>query len=205
MLILKRFVTDLLKLFCRSSSPGFSERFAGRACPDPAQAEDFNSVHVVDSASCFLDINSDGDVVTRALEELDLSESVQLLSTGGYNNDSNYSRISCDTAELLQTPFPYVAEPDHEPEMPPPSVEVQDFSAQEQDNWAALSAIHKAKSQESSVQVNSASQSLADMPATSTPKKQQGKGRIPSSNTMQILEGRVEGSGYHRDGTRVGQ
>lgn len=200
MLTLKRFVTGILKLFLRSSSPDFSERFAGRAGP----AEDFNSAHAENSASCFLDINSDGDVVTRALDELDLSESVELLSTGGYNNDNNHSRISCDTAELLQTPFPYVAESDNEPETPHPSVEVQNLSAQEQDHWAALSVIHKAKSQESSVQVNSGAQSLADMPATSTPKKQKVKGRIPSSNTTQILEGRVEGSGYHRDGTRVG-
>ncbi|XP_017277619.1 PAS domain-containing serine/threonine-protein kinase [Kryptolebias marmoratus] len=187
---------EVISMESRLSFPGICERFAGQNGPDPTQAED--------SASCFLDINSDGDVITRALDELDLSGSVELLSAGGYNNDNNPSMISCDTAELLRTPSPDVAESAHESsETPHPSVEAQNNSAQEQDQWAALSVIHKAKSQESSVQVNGGIQSLNDIPATSTPKKQKVNGRIPTSSTTQVSEGRFEGSGYHRDSTRV--
>lgn len=200
----KRFVTKTY--FPRSSSPDVCSRFAAQGGPDLAQAEGFNSATAVDSASCFLDINSDGDVITRALDELDLSKSVELISAGGCNGDSNQSKVSCDTAELLKTPFPYVAESDHEhSELPHSSAEAQNSSAPEQDQWAALSVIHKAKSQECSEQVSTGLQPLADTPTTSTPKKPKGKECTPSTNTTQILEGRIEGSGYHRDGTRVGR
>lgn len=69
-----------------------------------------------------------------------------------------------------------------------------------QEQWAAISAIHKEKSQECK-QMNS--ESLTDIPATSTPKKVT-KGHIQSSETTEILTGHFEGSGYHRDGTRIG-
>uniref|UniRef100_A0A8D0AHF7 PAS domain-containing serine/threonine-protein kinase n=1 Tax=Sander lucioperca TaxID=283035 RepID=A0A8D0AHF7_SANLU len=74
----------------------------------------------------------------------------------------------------------------------------------EQDQWASLSSIHKEKSQEVCMPMSGGIQPKLDIPATSTPKKQKVNGHTPSSDTTQILEGRYEGSAYHRDGTRVG-
>ncbi|KAF7222677.1 PAS domain-containing serine/threonine-protein kinase isoform X1 [Nothobranchius furzeri] len=193
---------EIITLDSRSASSGFCEHLAGQAGPHPAQADEFNSKHFVNSASCFLDINSDGDVITRALDELNLSGSMELLSTGGSNGNNQHSALSCDTAELLRTPSPCVVLSDDDEASVPPAAETRKGPAQEQDQWAALSVIHNAKSQESSGQVNSAVGPLTDMPATSTPKKQKANEHILSSHTR-ILEGRVEGCGYHRDGTRV--
>lgn len=200
--------------FLRSSS-GFCEKFAGNGGSGPCQAEDSRSAHVVDSASCFLDLNSNGDLVTRALADLDLSGSIELLSGRGYNDDNQHSMTSCDTAELLRTPSPCVVGSDQETE----PVEICNADVEtrhslieehlekdqdELDQWAALSSIHKGKSQEFCMQINGANQSLTDIPATSTPKKQKVNGKTQSSDSAQILDGRYEGSGYHRDGTRVG-
>uniref|UniRef100_A0A8C6PQ00 non-specific serine/threonine protein kinase n=1 Tax=Nothobranchius furzeri TaxID=105023 RepID=A0A8C6PQ00_NOTFU len=126
---------------------------------------------------------------------------MELLSTGGSNGNNQHSALSCDTAELLRTPSPCVVLSDDDEASVPPAAETRKGPAQEQDQWAALSVIHNAKSQESSGQVNSAVGPLTDMPATSTPKKQKANEHILSSHTR-ILEGRVEGCGYHRDGTR---
>lgn len=198
-----------MKLNFPRSSSGFCEKFAGHGGSDPGQADDSPSAHIVDSASCFLDLNSNGDLVTRALADLDLSGSVELLSGGGggYNDENQHSMTSCDTAELLRTPSPCVVESDQEAE--PVGVQARNSSREEQaeneqDQWAALSTIHKEKSQEFCMQMNGGIQSTTDVPATSTPKKQKVNGGTSSSDTTQILEGRYEGSAYHRDGTRVG-
>ncbi|KAM9719277.1 PAS domain-containing serine/threonine-protein kinase [Menidia menidia] len=196
---------EVISLDSRSSS-GFCEKFAGNGGSDPAQA------HVADSASFFLDINSNGDQVTRAMADLDLSGSLELLSGGGYN-ENLHSMISCDTAELLRTPSPCVVGSDQEEgsaETSYTAVEVKTNPSEEpqkehheEHQWDTLSAIHKGKSQECSLQVNSGTQSLTDMPATSTPKKQKIVEHNLSSHSPPIREGRGEGSGYHRDGTRV--
>ncbi|XP_035810197.2 PAS domain-containing serine/threonine-protein kinase isoform X2 [Amphiprion ocellaris] len=203
---------EVISLESRSSS-GFCEKFGGHGGSDPAQAEDSHSAHLVDSASCFLDLNSNGDLVTRALADLDLSSSIELLSRREHNDDNQHSMTSCDTAELLRTPSPCMVGSDQEAEPVDtrhPAVKIRNSLSEElgnhqgeQDQWAALSAIHKGKSQECSIQMNGGIQSMADIPATSTPKKQRVNGRTLSSDTAQILEGRFEGSGYHRDGTRV--
>lgn len=194
--------------FPRSSS-GFCEKFAGNGGSDPGQTEDSRSAHIVDSASCFLDLNSNGDLVTRALADLDLSGSTEQLNGGGFNDDNQHSMTSCDTAELLRTPSPCVLGSDQgeEPvETGNAGVEARNSSSEEQaekdqgeqDQWAALSSIHK------DMQMNGGTQSMTDIPATSTPKKQKVNGHTLSSDSTQILEGRYEGSAYHRDGTRVG-
>lgn len=169
----------------------------------------------MDSASCFLDLNSNGDLVTRALADLDLSVSIELLSGGGYNDDNQHSMTSCDTAELLRTPSPCVVGSDQEAE-PVESgnagVEAKASSSDEQvekdqgeqDQWTALSSIHKEKSEGFCMQMNGGIQSMSDIPATSTPKKPKVNGHTPSSDGTQILEGRYEVSAYHRDGTRIG-
>lgn len=147
----------------------------------------------MDSGSLFLDLNSNGELVTRALADLHLSANVDVLSGGGYNDDNPPSGP-------LHTPAQCVVACDVEAE----PVEARNFSSEEQvekNQWAALSSIHKGKSQEFCIQVNSG---MADVPATSTPKKQKRNGDNVSTDTTQIMEGRFEGSGYHRDGTRVG-
>lgn len=163
----------------------------------------------MDSASYFLDINSNGDLVTRALADLDLNSSLELLTGGQYNEDNQHSMISCDTAELLRTPSPCVVGSDQEAESGETenaAVTVRDGSREEMvtkdqgehDQWADLN--HKENSQGFSMQMNSGIQSMADIPATSTPKKQ----KASSSDNQEILEGKYNGSAYHRDGTRVG-
>ncbi|XP_010793654.1 PAS domain-containing serine/threonine-protein kinase isoform X3 [Notothenia coriiceps] len=200
---------EVISLESRSSS-GFCEKFAGHCGSDPGPAEDSRSAHIVDSASCFLDLNSSGDLVTRALADLDLSASVELLSGGGYVDDNQHSMISCDTAELLRTPSPCVVESDHEEEPGNADVEARNASTEreennqgEQDQWGALSLIPREKGQAFCMPMSGGTQSTTDIPSTSTPKKRKGNGHIVSSDTTQIVEGRYEGCGYHRDGTRV--
>nr|XP_046263668.1 PAS domain-containing serine/threonine-protein kinase [Scatophagus argus]XP_046263669.1 PAS domain-containing serine/threonine-protein kinase [Scatophagus argus] len=202
---------EVISLESRSSS-GFCEKFAGHGVSDPGQMEDSRSAHIVNSASCFLDLNSNGDLVTRALADLDLSSSIELLSGGGYNSDNQHSLTSCDTAELLRTPSPCVVESDQEAEAVETGnagVETRDGSSEvqlekvqgEQDQWAA--SVQKEQSQQFCVQLNSGIQSMTDIPATSTPKKQKVNEQTLPADGTQILEGRFKGSAYHRDGTRV--
>ncbi|XP_041805563.1 PAS domain-containing serine/threonine-protein kinase [Chelmon rostratus] len=201
---------EVISLESRSSS-GFCEKFAGHGASDPGQTEDSPSAHIVDSASCFLDLNSNGDLVTRALADLDLSSSIELISNRGYNDDNQHSMTSCDTAELLRTPSPCMVGSDQEAETGNAGVEPREGSSEEQvekdeaeqDQWAAISSIHKEKSQGFCTQMNGGIQSATDIPATSTPKKQKVNGQTPSSDSTQILEGRYERSAYHRDGTRI--
>ncbi|KAM9349928.1 PAS domain-containing serine/threonine-protein kinase [Symphorus nematophorus] len=204
---------EVISLESRSSS-GFCEKFAGHGASDPGQIEDSRSAHIVDSASCFLDINSNGDLVTQALADLDLSSSVEVLSGGGYNDNDQHSMTSCDTAELLRTPSPCMVESDQEAE----PAENGNFGVEarnglsagqeekeqgEQDQWEALSSIHKDKSQGFCTPMNGGVQLMADIPATSTPKKQKVNGHKLSSDCTEIMEGRYELSAYHRDGSRV--
>lgn len=148
-------------------------------------------------------------MVTRALADLDLSSSIELVSARGFNNEYQHSIISYDTAELLRTPSPCMVESDQEAEpveTENAGVEARDGSSEEniekhqgkQDQCAALN--HKENGQGFCMQVNSGIQPVADVPATSTPKKQ----KALSSDSPQIVEGRYKGSAYHRDGTRVG-
>lgn len=187
------------------SSSGFCENFAGRGSSNIGQTESSPSEHVVNSASFYLDVNSEGDLVTRALADLDLSSSIELLSAGGYNHDNHLSIISCDTAELLRTPSPCVVESDQEVEPAAAraagvqaSGENEAKTEDEQDRWAASN--HNENSQGFSIQMEKRSQTDEDVPATSTPKK---RNSVPS-DVQQILEGRYKGSAYHRDGTRIG-
>ncbi|KAM3603762.1 uncharacterized protein V6R79_001706 [Siganus canaliculatus] len=188
---------EVISLESRSSS-GFCEKFAGS-----------RSAHIVDSASCFLDLNSNGDLVTRALADLDLNSSIELLSGGGHNDDNQHSMTSCDTAELLRTPSPCIVELDQEPEHAQAgrasgedrenSCEepTENSRAKEVGQWETTPSVKSKEFCE-----HGGIQSVADIPATSTPKKKKVNGNMLSEGT-QILEGRYEGSAYHRDGTRV--
>lgn len=168
--------------FLRSSS-GFCERFPGHSASDPGRAEESQSAHIVDSASCYLDLNSNGDLVTRAMADLDLNSSIELLSGRMHDNDNQHS-MSCDTAELLRTPSPCMIGSDQE-------VEVTD--------GVSVGVEAKESSSGERVEGDQDQQSQwAAIPATSTPKKQNTSPNPP------ILEGTFKGNGYHRDGTKVG-
>ena len=209
------FVNHCVKSQFPRSSSGFCETFAGNGGSDPGQAEESHAAQVEDSASYFLDLNSNGDVVTRALADLNLSNSIELLSGGQYGEDNQHSMISCDTTELLRTPSPCEVQFDQEAEpvetkeaaVVPRNGSTEELQKEpcEQEQWAALSTIHNGKSAEFPVQMTGGIQSVRDTPATSTPKKQKVNGHTLSSDATEILEGRFEGSAYHRDGTRVGR
>lgn len=197
---------EVISMESRSSS-GFCEKFAAHAGSDPGQPEQSCSAHVVDPASCFLDLNSNGELVTRALADLDLSRSVELQSDRECNNDNQRSTTTCDTTELLGSPFPCAVDGDQEELLPVknenPAVAENTSNDNEQNQLADIAAIHKDKSQEFGMQVNDGIQPLSDIHATSTPKKQKQNGHIPALNTTQILDGQYEGSAYHRDGTQI--
>nr|XP_057923219.1 PAS domain-containing serine/threonine-protein kinase isoform X2 [Doryrhamphus excisus] len=187
---------EVISMESRSSS-GFCEKFAGHGGSDPCQAD----------VSCFLDLNSNGDLVTRALADLDLSASIELLNGGQGIDENQHSMTSCDTAELLRTPSPCVLESDPEARPVGANKETSDASDEKQagaDQWAALSSIPKENGQEfCNSGGNGEVQSVMDLPATSTPKKKKVEMGGVNADVPQILEGRFEGSGYHRDGTRV--
>ncbi|KAM9789360.1 PAS domain-containing serine/threonine-protein kinase [Neosynchiropus ocellatus] len=177
---------EVISMESRSSS-GFCEKFAGHGGSDPCQVGESHSAHMVNSASCFLDLNSNGDLITRALGDLDLSGSVEVLGARGSGEANRDSMRSCDTAQLLRTPSP----PDSEQEAEPAETVDNDVKPPENDPlWSRLSSIHKERGKTSS-----------DIPATSTPKKMHATEQ--GSLAPRILEGQYEGSGFHRDGTRV--
>lgn len=180
-LALKGVILD--RHFLRSSS-GFCEKFPGHGGSDPGGMETSQSAHIVDSASCYLDLNSNGELVTRAMADLDLNSSIEILSGGVHNSNDQQIMISCDTAELLRTPSPCTVGSDQRAEAADGvgiGVEARESSSGEQ--------VKKDEDQQGQ---------WAAIPATSTPKRQN------ALDIPQILEGTFKGSGYHRDGTKVG-
>lgn len=172
-------ITDFLR-----SSSGFCEKFPGHGFSNPGRTDESQSAHTVDSVSCYLDLNSNGDLVTRAMADLDLNSSVELHSGRMQDNNNQHLVMSCDTAELLRTPSPCMIGSDQEAEVPDDvsvAVEAKEDSSGE--------SIEKDQDQQAQ---------WAAIPATSTPKKQN------TSANPQILEGTFKGCGYHRDGTKVG-
>ncbi|CAB1326693.1 unnamed protein product [Coregonus sp. 'balchen'] len=195
---------EVISLGSRSSS-GFCEKWAGCHGGSGPKEVTSRTAQVVDSASCYLDLDTNGELVTRAMADLDLSGILELPSVGG---DDDFSHTSVDTAELLRTPSPYVVESDQEEG--PGCVEVQNSQLngaageEERDQWAVFSVLHNGQSQDSR-QINGGMQLLSDTPpTTSTPKKQQVNESSPSSKVpKQITEGSYDGNVYHRDGTRI--
>ncbi|KAL0966483.1 hypothetical protein UPYG_G00295810 [Umbra pygmaea] len=176
---------EVISMFSRSSS-GFCERFPG--VHGASSQEDFTylSTEVVDSVSSYLELESNGELVTRALADLNLHGSIEL--PGVVEGDVSYSSV--DTAELLRTPSPYVVESDREDGPIYSGVRTgpleEPEGQKEQGQWVV----------EERMPLNSGH-------TTSTPKKQV-KGCSPSSEApRQITEGHYDGSVTHKDGTRV--
>ncbi|XP_036410808.1 PAS domain-containing serine/threonine-protein kinase [Megalops cyprinoides] len=175
---------EVISLGSRSSS-GFCEKWAGGSGAD--RPEDARRLAASDSGSCFLDVNSDGDVITRALRDLDLSGSLELLP-------ADLSQASCDTADLLRTPSPYVVESDPEAENGAGQTTRHGEGGEGRDSPAEAE-------QE---QCGPCGRRVTDdTPATSTPKKQPLKTPLLSAAPGEIMQGRYQGHCYHRDGSRL--
>ncbi|XP_036412741.1 LOW QUALITY PROTEIN: PAS domain-containing serine/threonine-protein kinase [Colossoma macropomum] len=205
---------EVISLGSRSSS-GFCEKWAGPERPDDTQVE------VLDSGSCFLHLDTNGEVIAQAMAHLDLNESVEIQDAAG---DLDQSLTSCDTAELLRTPSPYVVESDPETETvnPPkytlPELKDQEscISPQQKDSnhpqknpdhwnsepWTPFSEFSKGRVIDPQ-DVSGGLLLLGDTPATSTPKKPQSAPSTPLSPLPFIQEGRFQANCYHRDGTPI--
>ncbi|XP_046884073.1 PAS domain-containing serine/threonine-protein kinase isoform X1 [Hypomesus transpacificus] len=203
---------EVISMGSRSSS-GFCEKWAGQGGSGPDRLEE--SAVVLESASSYVDLNSNEDQVTRAMADLDLSGSTELPPG---EEPADLSHTSCDTAELLRTPSPYVVESDQEAQSPSkkgaevrnsPSLEreggrSENHQASEPNQWGAFTEMNQAQTQEFTSQMNLGMQSDMDAPSTSTPKKPQLNGHTDSPAPKQpIREGRYHGNGYHRDGSRI--
>lgn len=163
------------------SSSGFCEKFPGHAGFDPGQLEHSSSGHVAGSLSCFLDLNSDGELVTRALADLNLSGNIELLNGRERNHETQHCTTTCDSAEL-RTPSPCVLDSDQgrlSPHTLNPSAVEHVPNDNEQNQLANI-------------------QLLSNIHATSTPKKQKHSTDIP-----QMVERQFEGFAYHKDGTQI--
>lgn len=216
---------EVISLGSRSSS-GFCEQWGGGEsgpdrldathppAPVPSSAPAASGT-VVDSGSCLLDIDSNGDVVIRALEDLNLSASLELPGASTDADRLNLSHTSCDTAELLRTPSPYVVESD--PEVAGAEEEDQSLNSRAEEGkgtkspsqqWNTFSTCHNGQAPQLQRIGDPGGQLPGNTLATSTPKKplpsSAQQNRTQANSCSEILEGSFEGSCYHRDGTRLG-
>ncbi|XP_052388270.1 PAS domain-containing serine/threonine-protein kinase [Carassius gibelio] len=199
------------------SSSGFCERLVGGSGPEKLD-ESQQGRQLAKSGSTFLDLNSNGDVIVHAMSEMNLNDSVEILSASA---GLNHSLSSCDTAELLRTPSPFIVEFEPEAEAqscpkqdtiqnPAPSpLEQEQTTSPQQKTLEQHPINHLTKLRE---QWNSFSEQVigrvldlqrerggvllpGDTPTTSTPKKVKVNSSIP--------EGRIHVTCYNSDGTPV--
>lgn len=162
-------------------SSGFCEKFPGHAGSNPDRPEHSSSGHVAGSSSCFLDLNSDGELVTRALADLNLSGSIELLNSRERNHETQRSTTTCDCVGL-RTESPGVSGSDQGRLSP---------------NTVTPSAVENVPNDSEQHQLANI-QPLSNIHATSTPKKEKH-----SIDLLEMLERQFEGYAYHRDGTRI--
>lgn len=195
------------------SSSGFCEKLVGASGPEKL-VESQQGRQLVESGSCFLDLNTNGDEIVHAVSEMTLNESIEI-PNGPVDLDN--SLTSCDTAELLRTPSPYIVEldPDVDAQVCPEEEATQVNASLLQEQTEHASPQRKALEQpppkqlvehwkSSTARVKGRVLDLrsggmmlqGDAPATSTPKKAQATSLIP--------EGRFHVTCYHRDGTPIG-
>lgn len=198
---------EVISLGSRSSS-GFCEKWAGGSGPRTEDMRpDRRPALPVDSGSCFLEMDSNGDLVTRALADLDLNSSLELPA-------ADLSQASCDTAELLRTPSPYMVESDvqgesHVEQATNPRIvggSISSFGRKQEPPCVDEAA--KAQILGSSIRNKGmpAPLMVTGTPTTSTPKKQKRRPNTPWNPDPpdRIVEGCFEGHCYHRDGSRLG-
>ncbi|KAL2097048.1 hypothetical protein ACEWY4_006255 [Coilia grayii] len=201
---------EVISLGSRSSS-GFCEQWGGGGSgsgPDrldaihPISLLPATVAPVADSTSGLLDIDSNGDMVTRALEELDLSDILELPAASRAQLDHlNLSQVSCDTAELLRTPSPYVVESEEEVQNPR-AEEVMEGKRSLPQDWNTFPTHHSGQVLDLQIMSDLGGQLPGDTPATSTPNKPAQPNGADTDSNCEMVEGSFEGSCYHRDGTR---
>ncbi|XP_016347564.1 PAS domain-containing serine/threonine-protein kinase isoform X2 [Sinocyclocheilus anshuiensis] len=198
-----------------ASSSGFFERLVGGSGAEKLN-ESQQGRQLAESGSTFLDLNSNGDVIVHAMSEMDLNDSIEIPNSSA---DLNLSLSSCDTAELLRTPSPFIVESDPEAEAqicPEPEMTQKPApSPQEQEQQASpppktLEQLPKNHLTMLREQWNSFSEHAidrvldlcrggvllsGDTPATSTPKKVKANSSIP--------EGRIHVTCNNSDRTPV--
>ncbi|XP_069053682.1 PAS domain-containing serine/threonine-protein kinase isoform X1 [Lepisosteus oculatus] len=196
---------EVISMGSRSSS-GFCETWAGNSGPDRTQdtGTNFGPCLPFQSGSYSLDLEFNGNLITRGLQDLDLSSSLEIPAT-------DLSQTSCATSELLRTPSPYVVESDPEMEESGQSGIIMDNPLEgEQRQWGLCSDVPCGSPLFSSgeiedgimLKVKHLQESHMTDPSTSTPKKRL-KEEVPSVASDEILEGYFEGNCYHRDGSRL--
>ncbi|XP_023674327.2 PAS domain-containing serine/threonine-protein kinase [Paramormyrops kingsleyae] len=195
---------EVISLGSRSSS-GFCEKWAGGSGPRTEDMRpDRRPALPVDSGSCFLEMDSNGDLVTRALADLDLNSSLELPV-------ADLPRASCDTAELLRTPSPYMVESDvqgesHVEQTTNPRIVGGSINGSKQEAPCVDEAA-KAQIVGNSIRNEGmpAPLMVTGTPTTSTPKKQKRRPHTPWNVDPpdRIVEGCFEGHCYHRDGSRL--
>ncbi|XP_076837669.1 PAS domain-containing serine/threonine-protein kinase [Brachyhypopomus gauderio] len=204
---------EVISLGSRSSS-GFCEKWAGPERLDDTQQE----AGPPDSSSCFLDLDANGEAIVRAMGDLDLSGSAEMPVAPPA--DLDLSLTSCDTAELLRTPSPYVVEsdPEAEPSRPTPP-EHQDLEGhlspqqrpehaeKDPDCWNPQIQVPQPWTPHfqpwSATPRSREGRMPSGTPTTSTPKKPQSRPATPLSPLTLIQEGRFRANCYHRDGTPI--
>lgn len=197
------------------SSSGFCERLVGGSGPEKID-ESQQGCQLVESGSTFLDLNSNGDVIVHAMSEMDLNDSIEIPNAPA---DLNHSLTSCDTAELLRTPSPFIVESDPETEAqicqeqeatrgtaPSPKEQERQTSPQKTVEQLPKNHLNRVLEQWNSFSEHAVCRVLdlrrggmllpGDTPATSTPKKVKVNSSIP--------EGRIHVTCYNRDGTPIG-
>lgn len=199
------------------SSSGFCERLVGGSGPEKID-ESQQGRQLVESGSTFLDLNSNGDVIVHAMSEMDLNDSIEIPNAPA---DLNHSLTSCDTAELLRTPSPFIVESDPETEAqicpeqeatrgtaPSPKEQERQTSPQKTIEQLPKNHLNRVLEQWNSFSEHAVGRVLdlrrgrggmllpGDTPATSTPKKVKVNSSIP--------EGRIHVTCYNRDGTPIG-
>ncbi|KAG9343170.1 hypothetical protein JZ751_014147 [Albula glossodonta] len=187
---------EVISLGSRSSS-GFCENWPGGSGADRLEEQRLvcAPLPALDSGSCFLDMDSNGHMITRAMRDLDLSGSLELLP-------ADLSQTSCDTAELLRTPSPYVVESDLDGEGNVERTTRQQNGGEFKGSSSEVEKECDLNQEEKKVSAWTAC-TQAVTPTTSTPKKHPVNTPLPPTIQAEILEGRYQGNCYHRDGSRL--
>ncbi|MGH0166024.1 UNVERIFIED_CONTAM: hypothetical protein FKN15_002483 [Acipenser sinensis] len=152
-----------------------------------------------------VEVESNGNLITQAMQDLDLNGSLELVSP---------DLSSCSTSEILRTPSPYMVERGEGKELLPYSAGLEEavttalsdqsgerqcrsLEQGDQEHWTSSMPPNKDgvfEGRESSLKTEN--------PATSTPKKQP-EGQALSTTQGEIQEGHSRGNCYHRDGSRL--
>ncbi|KAL4624734.1 PAS domain-containing serine/threonine-protein kinase [Arapaima gigas] len=175
---------EIISLGSHSSS-GFCEKWPGGSGPE--RQEDTGPGHTgvlqADPCSDFLEMDSNGDLVTCVLSDLELLA-------------GDLFQASCSSPEVLNTPSRSVLNTDLEVES------LTDQTTGTRKEAATESSLGR-KQYHSISGVSNHCVHPEGIPNTSTPKKLEQKELQKSPAPCQIVEGQYKGHCYHRDGSKL--